>query len=396
MGLLKSTILRVFALALIVVSVCSCQFAAFRQADEEYDENRRAAIRNSGNMQFIELSGDQQGFSYENDDARFVPWGFNYDHDENGRLLEDYWEQEWPKVEEDFREMKDLGANVVRIHLQVGKFMDKPDRPNASALDRLAYLVDLAERSGLYLDITGLACYHKKDVPAWYDEVSEQVRWDVQARFWEAIARICANSPAIFCYDLMNEPVLPGVDKKETEWLLGEFGGKHFVQRISLDLGGRSREQVARAWVDHLVGAIRKYDRRHLITVGVIPWVHVFPKAKPFFYSNEVGENLDFVSVHFYPESGEIDKALSALKAYDIGKPLVVEEMFPLKCDAEELRKFILSSDEYADGWISFYWGKRIDEYAKDDGIAGAITKEWLTVFQKMSPDIPDNDNRER
>ena len=218
----------------------------------------------------------------------------------------------------------------------------------------------------------------------------------MQARFWEAIARICADSPAVFCYDLMNEPVLPGVDKKETEWLLGEFGGKHFVQRISLDLGGRSREQVARAWVDHLVGAIRKHDRRHLITVGVIPWVHVFPKAKPFFYSNEVGENLDFVSVHFYPKSNDIDKALSALKAYDIGKPLVVEEMFPLKCDAEELREFILSSDEYADGWISFYWGKRIDEYAKDDGIAGAITKEWLTVFQKMSPDIPDNDSRER
>ena len=37
--------------------------------------------------------------------------------------------------------MKELGANVVRIHLQLGKFMDGPDKPNEKALDRLAKLV---------------------------------------------------------------------------------------------------------------------------------------------------------------------------------------------------------------------------------------------------------------
>ena len=31
-----------------------------------------------------------------------TPWGFNYDHDEAGRLIEDYWDAEWAKVEEDF------------------------------------------------------------------------------------------------------------------------------------------------------------------------------------------------------------------------------------------------------------------------------------------------------
>ena len=28
-------------------------------------------------------------------------------------------------------------------------------------------------RHGLYLDLTGLGCYHKKDVPAWYDKLAE-------------------------------------------------------------------------------------------------------------------------------------------------------------------------------------------------------------------------------
>ena len=139
---------------------------------------------------------------------------------------------------------------------------------------------------------------------------------------------------------------------------------------------------------DRLVTAIRKVDRRRLITVGVIPWVQVFPNARPLFYSRDVSENLDFASVHFYPESGGVDQAVTALKAYDIGKPLVVEEMFPLKCGSQELIQFIRSSQPTADGWITFYWGKRIDEYTEDDGIAGAITKEWLTRFRTISVEI--------
>ncbi len=336
----------------------------------------------------IRLSKDGARFVRGQSGAEFVAWGCNYDHDESGRLIEDYWEEKWPTVVEDFKEMKALGANVVRIHLQIAKFMKAPDEPNKAALKQLARLVALAEETGLYLDITGLGCYHKGDVPKWYDAMGEGKRWDVQGLFWEAIAKTCSQSRAVFCYDLMNEPILPGAKKRETEWLAGEFGGKHFVQRITLDLAGRTREQVAKAWVDKLVAAIRKHDDRHMITVGVIPWVHTWPKAKPLFYSKEVGGNLDFVSVHFYPKKGEVDKALTALAAYDIGKPLVVEEMFPLKCGVEELDVFIDGSRKIAEGWIGFYWGKGIDEYTEDDGMAGALTKGWLKYFRAKTPEI--------
>ena len=44
--------------------------------------------------------------------------------------------------------MKDLGANVVRVHLQLGKFMMDADRPNEKSLDRLGRLLTLAERTG--------------------------------------------------------------------------------------------------------------------------------------------------------------------------------------------------------------------------------------------------------
>ncbi len=340
-------------------------------------------------LELIRPSEDGSGFVRAGSGEKFLAWGVNYDHDDPGRLLEDYWHKEWPTVVEDFKEIKELGANVIRIHPQIAKFMQTPTEPNKASLDQLARLVELAEQTRLYLDITGLGCYHKNDVPDWYDTMDEAARWDVQARFWEAVAKICAQSDAIFCYDLMNEPILPGGDKAETEWLAGEFGGKNFVQRITLDLAGRTREKVAKAWVDKLVAAIRKHDERHMITVGVIPWAHVWPNAKPFFYSKEVGENLDFASVHFYPKKGEVEKALKALAVYEVGKPLVIEETSPLWCGQEDFRRFVDGSREIADGWIGFYWGTTIDEYARrKNDIPAAIMKEWLEFFREKTPEI--------
>jgi hypothetical protein len=351
--------------------------------------NKTQRSQSESKMELIRPSDDGSGFIRAGSGAKFLAWGFNYDHDDPGRLLEDYWHKEWPTVVEDFKEIKALGANTVRIHLQTAKFMQTPTEPNKASLEQLARLVELAEEIGLYLDITGLGCYHKKDVPEWYDAMDEAARWDVQARFWEAIAKMCAGSSTIFCYDLMNEPILPGANQKETDWLAGEFGGKHFVQRITLDLAGRTREKIAKAWVDKLVSAIRKHDQRHMITVGVIPWAHTFPKAKPLFYSPQVGSNLDFVSVHFYPKKGEVDKALTALAVYEVGKPLVIEETSGLWCGREDFRRFFDGSREIADGWIGFYWGTTIDEYARrKDDIPAAIMKEWLEFFRTTTPEI--------
>ena len=194
------------------------------------------SVRSSAaDLEWVRVSEDAKGFVLAESRRPFIPWGFNYDHEGDGALLEDYWDDKWPTVESAFREMKELGANVVRIHLQFGKFMESPTEPRQHSLDQLARLVRLAEQTGLYIDLTGLGCYHKQDVPEWYDKLPEQDRWAAQAVFWEAVAKTCADSPAIFCYDLMNEPVVPGGDKKRDDWLGPGFGDKHFVQFIALD-----------------------------------------------------------------------------------------------------------------------------------------------------------------
>lgn len=333
----------------------------------------------------IRPADEKTHFVAEGSPRPFVAWGFNYDHDDAGRLIEDYWNTEWETVAADFREMKALGVNVVRIHLQVGRFLETADRPNEENLKTLGRLVTLAEETGLYLDVTGLGCYHKQDVPAWYDALDEAGRWEVQVRFWKEVAQVCRRSDAIFCYDLMNEPVLTG-GANNTEWLVGPpLGGKHFVQRITTDARGRSDKEIAKAWVEKLTAAIRSVDDRHMITVGVIPWAQVFKGAKPLFYSPEVGAPLDFASIHFYPKKVPIEESLEVLKVYEVGKPLVIEEIFPLDAGLDETEEFIRRSGTHVDGWVSFYWGKTPEENEKKGDLPGTIIAEWLRRFSKLA-----------
>jgi hypothetical protein len=332
----------------------------------------------------IIVATDQKSFALATTGARFVPWGFNYDHDENSRLIEEYWEDEWDKVVEDFREMRQLGANVVRIHLQFGRFMQAPHTPAPNAMARLAQLVRLAEDTGLYLDLTGLACYLKEDVPEWYDRMEETDRWEQQAAFWEAIAKTCQTSPAIFCYDLMNEPVVPGGAQRQADWLGPPFAGKfHFVQFVTRELNNRDRPDVARQWIQTLTRAIRKHDTSHLITVGLVNWSLDRPGLTSGFVPDRVAPTLDFLSIHLYPEKQKIGESIENLRGFaDAGKPVLIEETFTLHCPPDDFRRFLSDAWPHAAGVIGFYWGKTPDELRRANTIADAIVLKWLELFE--------------
>lgn len=337
----------------------------------------------------VRVSADNKTFVLGETGKRFVPWGFNYlgkfDH-----LAEEDWHTEagWKRLETDFRSMRQLGANVVRWHLQFETFMTGPDRPNAAQLARLKKLLALARANELYLDLTGLNCYRLKRIPPWFDRLSEADRWKAQARFWEAVAETCAGDTVVFCYDLMNEPVIGEAKKGEHPWVGGELGGFHFVQRISNQPAGRDGKDIAEAWVKSQVEAIRRHDKATLVTVGVIPWSMVWPNAKPIFYAPRVARHLDFVSAHFYPDAGKVEKALAALTAYEIGKPLVVEETFPLACSIQDLDRFIDGAGGRVQGWISHYFGYTPAEHRAGAKPNGKAVAEFLDYWQKKGAKI--------
>lgn len=341
-------------------------------------------------MAAVEVAADGRGFRFAGTERQFVPWGFNYDRDDASRLLEDYWLKEWETVVGDFREMKALGANVVRVHLQFGRFFPKPGEPDVENLRQLSKLLALAEETGLYLNVTGLGCYRKSDTPAWYDALDEAGRWQAQAKFWETIAATCAKSPAVFCYDLMNEPVVPAGRGKSDDWLGPPFGGPDgfcYVQRISTDQAERPREEIAARWIETLVAAIRKHDAKHLVTVGLVDWSlelpgHLYSGFEPA----KIAAPLDFLSVHLYPRDGKLDEDLATLAAFTrAGKPVVIEETFPLNASMENFAKFIEASRKDAAGWIGFYWGKPLAELDPKTSMQNALMKAWLEFFSRGS-----------
>lgn len=338
-------------------------------------------------LERVKLSADGQHLVLARSGSLFVPWGFNYDHDSKGLLLEDYWDKEWDRVVGDFQEMKALGANVVRIHLQVGKFLISPNNANEANLKKLEDLVKLAEETGLYLDITGLGCYHKQDVPEWYDSLEESERWNAQAFFWQTIARRVGHSPAVFCYDLMNEPVVPVGSAQEQGWLVGEpLGGKYFVQRITLEQKERSRAEIAAAWVKHLHSAIREVDKETLSTVGLLPGTPDRADTWSGFRPKDLIPMLDFICVHIYPEAKKVDEAIQILSHFAVGRPVVIEETFPLRCGTEEFQKFLEGSRKFARGWISFYWGTPIPELRRINDLQSAILAGYLELWSKLGP----------
>jgi hypothetical protein len=327
----------------------------------------------------IEVTPDGSGFRLAPSGRPFTPWGFNYDRDDQGRLLEDYWDADWPRVEQDFGEMKALGATVVRIHLQVARFMRAPDRADEQALGRLGRLLDLAARTGLYLDLTGLGSYRRADVPRWYLDSTEEQRWAAQARFWDAVAARCAPHPAVFAYNLMNEPVSPGGPVKD--WVAGSLAGFDYVEFITRDPRGRSRVEVARRWLATLIPAIRRHDPRRPITVGMF-YLDGRGALSLGERAGELARDLDHVSIHIYPTEAQAGDAAALLTPVAVGKPIVIEETYPFNCSAPALARFLDGSRGHAAGWIGFYWGKTLDEATRSALPRDAVLASWLRLFR--------------
>jgi hypothetical protein len=364
-----------------VLMICGCRLGPPAPAAIRRDPGRL--------RERIVVARDGRGFMTEKSRQPFHPWGFNYGN--AGRLMEDFWNEDWPTLAADFRKMRSLGANVVRIHLQFGKFMVSAEAPNREALRQLTRLLALAESSGLYLDITGLACYRPSDVPGWFKSMNEAAHVQAQAVFWEAVAATCAASPAVFCYDLINEPISPGERRAPGQWCSGKlFGGYDFVQFIALDPAGRSREEIPVAWIDRMRTAIRRQDAKTMITVGLLPWSRDW-KFLSGFIPSRLAPALDFLSVHIYPDSRKPGEALEGLRQFAVGKPVVIEETFPLSCRPDELESFLRDSRACACGWMGHYDGNGLEELdalqrAGKISLSQGIYRQWMQLFVRLKP----------
>ena len=257
-------------------------------------------------VESVAIAVDGGSFVLQPSGGRYVPWGHNYASTDILKRLAD----DPARVVRDFAEMKAAGATVVRVHPEMPRVLPGPGQVDPKALEQLGHLLTIAEEADLHLMVTGLACYKRDERMAWYDELDEERRWATQAFFWETIARTCARSPAVFAYDLVNEPVAVG--KPAEGWYGGRMGDVEFCQRLSLDRAGRTGDDIFGAWTRRMIAAIRAHDEPRLITMGLLP----FPGA-----SRAAHARLDFVSPHLYPEAGKVHGEIELLQGSCAGSP---------------------------------------------------------------------------
>jgi hypothetical protein len=313
---------------------------------------------------------------------RFHAWGFNYGLGRRYPILSYFdhpTERRLRRVVADMREARSLGANTLRVYLELKAFMTGPERPRPRAFDALAALLDEAERLHVYLDLTGNLVW--RSPPAWYDALPEQARWAVQARFWRAVARTAAGSPAVLAYELTSEPVIAD----SPDWYCGEMDGYTFVQRIVRDTAGRDPSRLARRWIRLLTRSIRAYDRQHLIGIGLLPFTGPFGAAN-------VADLLDVLLLHEYPEEGREPDAVALVRDFAAhGKPVILGETAPLLTARDRWSAFLTASRGLVDGHLFFYDGRTPAEAgvgAADAWYAAAL-EEFLDLRATLVPGGP-------
>ena len=227
----------------------------------------------------------------------------------------------------ELRTARAIGANSMRIYLQLDQVMATPTQPRQRTLTALRRLLALAQADGIYLDITGDLVWQPAYAPGWYARMGWRARWQVQARFWKAVAHAAAGSPAVLCYELTSEPIVAPTPA----YYYGQINDWWFVQSIAT-AQGPAADALARSWTRLLAGAVRSQDDRP-ISIGLLPVT-----TGPFAPSN-ISDLLDMLIIHEYPTTGQAPAAVSLIHAFAaFHKPLLLGETFMLTDDARHTR----------------------------------------------------------
>jgi hypothetical protein len=322
-----------------------------------------AAGTGSANLTFV---GSTTG-------VRFSPFGTNYATGNEappgtggGILAVPY-----ATLVRDFRTIRHAGFNTIRFFIEFSDFIDPPSSgfpdgtPNTATLATLQQYIALAARDGLRVDLTGLFESDPAHTPAWYDALTADGgethgRWQAQQEFWSAVAGQLEGDTNVLDYDLMNEPFV-SAKGDGTPWSSGCIGGTStspavcYTQAVTLNPNGRSSDSIVHSWIQALTSAIRGTGDTHLITVGQLPL------SGGGFEATNTAPVLSYVSVHEYPSQGaaNITSALANVRGFQAGKPLVIEEWYPLNDhDGNELAGFIASSAQSANGSATGWSGR--------------------------------------
>jgi endo-1,4-beta-mannosidase len=407
---------------------------------------------NRSSMELIAVAPDGNGFVEAVSGRPYIPFGTNY-YDPHTGWAPKLWRRfDAEKVRQHFRVMSGMGVNCARVFLTAGSFQPTAEKIEEQALTKLDKLVEIARENGIRLILTGPD--HWEGQPDYWkpDRFAGQAALQALERFWTVVAQRYHGEPAIFAWDLLNEPHMPWFVEqwrpKWNVWLQSTYGsrealkaawgneltdadewGNVAVPENRPDSGNprlrdwqRFREHLADEWVRCQVEAIRRVDPSHLITVGYIQWSYPLvrsgnPDRYAAFNPRLQARWLDFVTIHFYPTLGSpfqseenwhknIDYLQGVLAYCHTGKPVVLGEFgwygggapqqHPYLSEQQQTRwisEEIEASRSLADGWLSWPFADT-PESGDVSLFAGLVKadltlKDWGRKFRDLSANLP-------
>jgi hypothetical protein len=403
-------------------------------------------------IEIVEVARDGRGFVEHSSGRPYIPFGTNY-YDPHTGWAPKLWRQfDAQKVREHFRVMNALGVNCARVFLTAGSFQPSAEAIDEQALAKLDKMVEIAREFNIRLIPTGPD--HWEGQPAYWkpDRFAGEAALEALDRFWDVVGRRYRGEPAIFAWDLLNEPHLPWSPAQWTgkwhAWLHETYADRSALKTAwgqelteadtwdnvappadRPDAGNPRlrdwqlfREHLADQWVRRQVEAIRRADPTHLITVGYIQWS--YPLVRPgnpgryaAFNPHRQARWLDFTTIHFYPTAGSPFQSeenwrnnisyLQAVLAYSrAGKPLLLGEFgwygggapqnHPFLSEEQQARwigEEVEATRSFADGWLS--WPFADTPSSGDISLYAGLVKPdlalkaWGRKFKELADNLP-------
>jgi endo-1,4-beta-mannosidase len=388
-------------------------------------------------MELIKIAPDGQGFTELDSGRPYIPFGTNY-YDPHTGWAPKLWRQfDAEKVRQHFRIMSGLRVNCARVFLTAGSFQPAAERIEEQALLKLDKLIEIARDNGIRLILTGPD--HWEGRPDYWTPArfAGQKALEALDRFWAAVAQRYRGEPAIFAWDLLNEPQMPWFNEhwraKWNAWLQSTYQNREALKAVwgdelkETDQWGsvavpedraesgnprlldwqHFREHLADEWVRRQVETIRRADPTHLISVGYIQWSYPLvrsgnPGRYAAFNPRRQARWLDFVTIHFYPILGgpfeseqnwqrNIGYLQGVLTYCHTGKPVVLGEFGWYGGGAPQRNPYlseqqqvlwisaeIEASRSLADGWLS--WPFADTPSSKDISLFAGLVKADLSL----------------
>lgn len=255
------------------------------------------------------------GSYFSHDGRRFIPVGAHWIPAKTGLQWPLLWNPR--EIEADFAKMQELGFNAVRLDLFWAWFEPRPGDYNPQAFKQLDYLVSLAHRYKIYLHPTlfiggevGEAFW---DIPWRHGRHphSDPEMLRLQTDHAAELARRYRNESAILAWDLTDEPPY---------WIVA----------------GSTTDAMAINWTRLISGAMRRFDKQHLIVVGT----SMEDVGHGPFRPDTIRDEVDFFSVHPYTiyaqnlfpdamvsERGTYGAAFQTALSSGAGRPAMVQEL---------------------------------------------------------------------